>query len=455
MIGAMMLDTLAKELKAKLTGPNAGFDAVSTDTRNLRAGELFVALSGENFDGNEFVPEARRRGAAGAVVSRLSGEDLPQLLVADTGLALARIARMNRERSSARVLAITGSQGKTTVKEMLRAILSLEGECLATRANLNNTVGVPLTLLQLEARHRFAVIEMGANRAGEIAFSTAAAQPDIALVTNAAMAHTEGFGGLQGVVQAKGEIIEGLRPDGTLLLNAADPNVDQWRRRGAAFRLRQFSLREVSGQSEYHAVDIALNGSGQPAFALAGPHGRLDIRLQLLGEHNIANAVAAAAAAFEAGAGPDAVRRGLESVEPVPGRLCPVAGSGGLRIIDDSYNAGPGSFRAAIDLLAELPGPHMLVAGDMLELGDCAEAMHHEVGRYAASRGIERLWAAGDHCRQMTRGFGANGRHFPDRQELIGALPGSLEPDCVILVKGSRGSRMDEVVAALRNGGTG
>ena len=455
MIGAMMLDTLAKELKTELIGSNAGFDAVSTDTRRLRTGELFVALSGENFDGNEFVPEAQRRGAAGAVVSRVSGEDLPQLLVADTGLALARIARMNRERSSARVLAVTGSQGKTTVKEMLRAILSLEGECLATRANLNNTVGVPLTLLQLEARHRFAVIEMGANRDGEIAFSTAAAQPDIALITNAAMAHTEGFGGLQGVVRAKGEIIEGLRPDGTLLLNAADPNVDQWRRRGAAFRLRQFSLHEVPGQSDYHAADIALNGSGQPAFTLAGPHGRLDVQLQLLGEHNIANAVAAAAAAFEAGAGPDAVRRGLESAEPVPGRLCPLAGRGGLRIIDDSYNAGPGSFRAAIDLLAALPGPHMLLAGDMLELGDCAEAMHHEVGRYAASRGIERLWAAGDLCRQMTRGFGANGRHFPDRQELIGALPGSLEPDCVILVKGSRGSRMDEVVAALRNGGTG
>ena len=324
MIGAMMLDTLAKELKTELIGSNAGFDAVSTDTRRLRAGELFVALSGENFDGNEFVPEAQRRGAAGAVVSRVSGEDLPQLLVADTGLALARIARMNRERSSARVLAVTGSQGKTTVKEMLRAILSLEGECLATRANLNNTVGVPLTLLQLEARHRFAVIEMGANRAGEIAFSTAAAQPDIALITNAAMAHTEGFGGLQGVVRAKGEIIEGLRPDGTLLLNAADPNVDQWRRRGAAFRLRQFSLHEVPGESDYHAADIALNESGQPAFTLAGPHGRLDIQLQLLGEHNIANSVAAAAAAFEAGAGPDAVRRGLESAEPVSGRLCPL-----------------------------------------------------------------------------------------------------------------------------------
>ena len=454
MIGAMMLDALAAELNGELTGGNVGFEAVSTDTRQLRAGELFVALGGENFDGNAFVPEARRRGAAGAVVSRFCEEDLPQLLVADTGLALARIARLSRERSPARVLALTGSQGKTTVKEMLRAILALEGECLATRANLNNTVGVPLTLLRLEARHRYAVIEMGANRAGEIAFSVAAAQPDIALITNAAMAHTEGFGGLQGVVQAKGEIIEGLRPGGTLLLNAADPNVEQWRRRGAAFRLRQFSLREVSGQSDYHAADIALNGSGQAAFTLAGAAGPLRIELQLLGEHNVANAVAAAAAAFEAGAGPEAVRQGLESTQPVAGRLCPLPGSGGMRIIDDSYNAGPGSFRAAIDLLAALPGPRLLLAGDMLELGASAENMHHEIGLYAARRGIERLWAAGDLCRYMARGFGANGRHFPNRRELIAALPGSLEPDCVALVKGSRGARMDEVVAALRTGGT-
>ena len=455
MIGEVMLDVLAGELHGELIGRNAGFGAVSTDTRDLRPGELFVALRGENFDGNAFVPAACRRGAVGAVVSRLSPEDLPQLLVADTGLALAQVARINRERSSARVLAVTGSQGKTTVKEMLRAILCFEGECLATRANLNNTVGVPLTLLQLETRHRFAVIEMGANRAGEIACSTAAAQPDIALITNAAMAHTEGFGGVQGVVRAKGEIIEGLRRDGILLLNAADPNVDQWRRRGAAFRLRQFSLHEVPGQSDYYARDITLNGSGQPAFTLIGPQGRLEIRLQLLGEHNISNAVAAAAAAFEAGAGPEAVRLGLEAAVPAPGRLCPLGGRAGLRIIDDSYNAGPGSFRAAIDLLAALPGSRVLIAGDMLELGDGAEALHHEVGRYAARRGIEQLWAAGCLSRHTAAGFGANSRYFPDRKKLIGALGSVFEPACVILVKGSRGARMDEVVATLRDGGAG
>ena len=453
-----MLDALAAELDGELTGRNVSFDAVSTDTRSLRAGELFLALRGENFDGNEFLSEARRRGAAGAVVSRLAAVDLPQLRVADTGSALARIARVNRERSTAKVLAVTGSQGKTTVKEMLRAILSREGGCLATRANLNNTVGVPLTLLRLKAEDRFAVIEMGANRAGEIAFSAAAAWPDIALITNASMAHTEGFGGLPGVVRAKGEIIAGLRPDGLLLLNAADPNVDQWRRRGAAFRLRQFSLREVPGQSDYFAAGITLNDSGQPAFVLAGPHGQTRVRLQLLGEHNIANAVAAAAAAFEAGAGPDAVRQGLEATAPAPGRLFPALRRDGVRIIDDSYNAGPGSFRAAIELLAQLPGPAMLVAGDMLELGDRAEAMHHEVGRYAAGRGVKQLWAVGELCRHMIKGFGENGRHFATRRELIEALfetgPGALAPNRVILVKGSRGARMDEVAAALRERGT-
>ena len=453
MIGDMNLDALAAELNGELAGRSVSFSAVSTDTRSLREGELFLALTGENFDGNEFLPEAVRRGAAGAVVSRLSPEDLPQLRVADTGLALAQVARINRERSAAGVLAVTGSQGKTTVKEMLNAILSLEGSCLATRGNLNNTIGVPLTLLQLDAGHRFAVIEMGANRMGEIAFSVAAARPDIALITNAAMAHTEGFGDLRGVVRAKGEIIEGLKPDGVLLLNAADPNVEQWRRRGAEFCIRQFSLRKVPGQSDYYAADIRLNGKGQPAFELAGPQGRTRIRLQLLGEHNIVNAVAAAAAALEAGAGLEAVRQGLESTPPVPGRLCPVHGPGGARIIDDSYNAGPGSFRAAIDLLAALPGPHLLIAGDMLELGAQAQTMHHDVGHYAADRGITQLWATGELCRHMVKGFGENGRHFDARRTLIEKLCGELAPECAILVKGSRGARMDKVVEALQDEG--
>ena len=455
LIGEMMLGALAADLPGELRGRNVGFGAVSTDTRSLRAGELFLALAGENFDGNEFVPEALRRGAAGAVVSRFSDVDLPQLRVADTGLALARIAARNRERSRATVIAVTGSQGKTTVKEMLGAILAREGNCLATEANLNNTVGVPLTLLGLEAEHRFAVIEMGANQAGEIAFCTACARPDIALITNAAMAHTEGFGGLPGVVQAKGEIIDGLKPDGTLLLNAADPNVDPWRRRGAAHRVRHFSAHEAPGRADYFARDIELNSSGQPLFTLVAPEGETRIRLGLLGGHNVANAVAAAAAAFAAGAGLASVREGLEAVTPAPGRLCAIAGYGGLRLIDDSYNANPDSFRAAIDLLAALPAPRMLIAGDMFELGSGAEALHRAVGRHGADRGIESLWATGELCRHMVRGFGGGGRHFKQRRELIEALDGALQDQGVILVKGSRGARMDQVVAALRDGGQG
>ena len=457
LIGEMMLDALAADLQGELRGRNASFGAVSTDTRSLRAGELFLALAGENFDGNEFVPEALRRDAAGAVVSRFSDVDLPQLRVADTGLALARIAARNRERSRAKVIAVTGSQGKTTVKEMLGAILAREGNCLATQANLNNTVGVPLTLLGLEAEHRFAVIEMGANQAGEIAFCTACARPDIALITNAAMAHTEGFGGLPGVVQAKGEIIDGLKPDGTLLLNAADPNVDSWRRRGAAHRIRHFGLHQAPGQGQAHyfARDIELNSSGQPLFTLVAPEGETRIRLRLLGGHNVANAVAAAAAAFAAGAGLASVRAGLEAVTPAPGRLCAIAGRDGLRLIDDSYNANPDSFRAAIDLLAALPAPRMLIAGDMFELGPGAEALHRAVGRHGADCGIESLWATGELCRHMVHGFGGGGRHFNQRRELIEALDGALQNEGVILVKGSRGARMDEVVAALRDGGQG
>ena len=310
-----------------------------------------------------------------------------------------------------------------------------------------------MTLLELRERHQFAVIEMGANKAGEIAFSVAAAEPDLVLITNASLAHTEGFGGLDGVVQAKGEIIDGLRPGGTVLLNAADANVDVWRRRAAGARLRQFSLQEVPGQSDYFARDIALNAAGQPAFNLCGRQGRppLPLQLQLLGAHNIANAVAAAAAAFESGIDPEAVRRGLEAVAPVPGRLCSITGPAGVRIIDDSYNASPDSFRAAIDLLAALPGARVLVAGDMLELGESSADLHREVGRYAARRGIEQLWTTGEDCRHMVEGFGDNGRHFAGRAELGAALAAALAPDCVVLVKGSRGSRMEQVVAALRD----
>ncbi len=444
-----MLEALAAELGGELHGRNAGFSRVSTDTRSLLPGDLFLALTGDNFDGNDFVAEAGRRGAAGAVVSRCQPADLPQLRVADTGLALARIAGINRERSSARVIAVTGSQGKTTVKEMLRNILSREGGCLATHANWNNTVGVPLTLLRIAGEHRFAVIEMGANRAGEIAFCTAAARPDVALITNAAMAHTEGFGGLPGVVRAKGEIIEGLRPDGVLLLNAADPNLQAWRRRGAAHRIRQFSLREVAGDSDYFAAGIELNASGQPGFTLLGPGIRMRVQLRLLGEHNVANAVAAAAAALEAGAAVDTVGAGLEATAPASGRLCALTGPSGQRIIDDSYNASPDSFRAAIDLLAELPGPRMLVAGDMLELGPEAGRLHRQIGRHAAARGIDQLWAAGELCRHMVKGFGGEGRHFASRQALLETLRGAGEQDGVILVKGSRGARMEEIVAGL------
>jgi len=452
----MTLAALGAELDGELRGRDVGFRAVCTDTRSLRKGELFLALAGPNFDGNAFVPEAFRRGAAAAVVGRFSDADLPQLRVADTGLALARIAKANRGRSGATVLAVTGSQGKTTVKEMLGAILALEGPSLVTHANLNNTVGVPLTLLGLAAEHRFAVIEMGANRAGEIAFCAAAAAPDIALITGAAMAHIEGFGGLSGVVRAKGEIIDGLKPDGVLLLNAEDPNAGAWRERGAARRIREFSLREVAGKSAYFARQIELNSRGQPAFTLVTPGGETRIRLALLGEHNIANAVAAAAAAIEAGAGIASVRGGLESAAPAPGRLCALPGSGGLRLIDDSYNANPDSFRAAIDLLAALPGPRLLIAGDMLELGPGADAMHRDIGRHAARRGIEWLWATGDLCQHMIAGFGPDGRHFASRDRLAEALDGgAFAQDGVVLVKGSRGARMDEIAARLREGGDG
>ncbi|MCH8174270.1 MAG: UDP-N-acetylmuramoyl-tripeptide--D-alanyl-D-alanine ligase [Proteobacteria bacterium] len=446
----MTLSLLVEELGGELTGADLEFSCLSTDTRTLARGSLYLALAGNNFDGDEFVTDAAEKGACAAVVSRELESTIPTLRVVDTHVALGKISALNRKRSRAKVIALTGSQGKTTVKEMLGAILSAAGETLITQANLNNTIGVPLTLLDLEPGHDYAVIEMGANTAGEIGFSAGLTQPDIALITNASAAHIEGFGSLEGIVSAKGEIIDALGAQGLLILNADDAHVHDWIRRAGSRRTVLFSTDRGRENADYSCSDIARGAGGRVSFNLITPMGQRRIAIKLLGVHNVANSVAAAATAIEAGASLDQVESGLASLQPVLGRMHPMVGVNDSCLIDDSYNASPSSFRAAIDVLGSCSGLRFLIAGDMKEMGKASESAHSAVGEYAAKAGIDKLWAVGEQSEFTVKAFGAGGRHFSKMGELMTACQDIASSDVTFLVKGSRGAGMDAVVDVLR-----
>lgn len=453
LIAGIKLSQIAKVLDCEMKGEDLMLSGVSTDTRSLVKEDLYLALVGENFDGNDFVDEAEKKGACAAITSRKVDAGIPTLQVADTHLALKEIARLTRLRSAAKVVALTGSQGKTTVKEMLGAILGNSADCLTTQANFNNTIGVPLTLLRVEERHKYIVIEMGADCAGEIAFSVSATLPDVALITNASPAHIEGFGSLDGIVRAKGEIIEGLKKDGVLVLNGDDAHVDAWIARAGDKKKVLFSYNNASGAAAYYAADVEFQKDGSSHFNLISPAGKQAIKIDFLGKHNVVNAVAAAAVAVEAGVGLKDVAQGLAGLNPVKGRLSKFVGINGCMIIDDSYNANPGSFSAAIDVLAPISGRTILVAGDMKELGAETDSAHAFVGEYAAKAGITELWAVGEKCELMVAAFNAKGRHFSSKDELLQALISIADSEMTILIKGSRAAGMDEIVIALKSDG--
>jgi UDP-N-acetylmuramoyl-tripeptide--D-alanyl-D-alanine ligase len=448
----MTLSLVEKELGGDLRGADVEFSTVSTDTRTLQKNDLYLALSGENFDGNEFVSEAMEKGACAAICDQDIdvAAQYSVLKVADCQEAFGLIASLNRMRSSAKVVALTGSQGKTSVKEMIGSILEVSANTLITEANLNNTIGVPLTMLKISAEHERVVLEMGANSAGEIAFSVGYAKPDIALITNANAAHIEGFGSLQGIVEAKGEIIDGLSADGIIVLNADDKNCAQWIDRAGDRKTVLFSFENKSGNADYYASDVEVAESGAVSFNLATPQGRKTINMNLLGEHNVMNAVSAAAVAMEAGASLSDIETGLAELQAIKGRLSPVEGISGSRLIDDSYNASPDSFIAAIKVLRNCKGRTILLAGEMKELGLESEEAHRFVGRYAAESGIDDLWASGESCKAVTDAFGSKARLFQDQSELIKACKEVAFSDVTFLIKGSRGARMDLIVNEMR-----
>ena len=421
---------------------------ISTDSRSVKAGELFVALSGEKFDGHAFVTRAAERGATAALVSRVIAEaTLPQILVADTRHALGCLAQAWRQRFQIPVLALTGSNGKTTVKEMLRAILVAHlgnpDAVLATEGNLNNDIGVPQMMLRLNANHQTAIFELGMNHLNEIDHLTRLVEPDVALVIMAGTAHIGELGSREAIAQAKGEIFAGLKADGIAVINMHDRFGTYWKELAGGRRVIGFGVLAEDdvcatfGDELLSPLTIAYQGD------------QINVRLQVLGHHNQRNALAAAAGACALGVPLAAIKAGLESFEGVAGRLQTHRGHNSATIIDDTYNANPDSVKAAIAVLAKFPPPRILVLGDMGELGASAAAMHAEVGVVARDAGIDSFCATGELMHGAVRAFGKGGEHFQEIDLLVNAIKPRLTADTHVLVKGSRFMKMERVVAQL------
>ncbi len=426
------------------------FSGVSTDTRKIGRGDLFVALRGDNFDGHRFLAKARDSGAVGAIVD---GEDpsvdLPQIVVSNTVDALAQLAAGNRNESSASFVAITGSSGKTTVREMAASILMQMGPTLSTEGNLNNHIGVPLTLFRLEKGHQFAAIELGASGLGEIAHTVAITRPDVAILTNAGQAHLEGFGSYENIVQAKGEIIDGVGGSGLVVLNRDDPAFDVWWQRAGERRVTSVSGK-AGGPGEYYPSAVSVDIHGQSFIAHGPDDWQCSVQLALSGEHNITNALLAIAATRELGATDEAIRQGLQALTAVKGRLQMIELSAELVLIDDSYNANPSSMKAAIGVLAARPGTRVAVLGAMAELGGGSRALHREVGVCAREQGIERLLVVGPGCDGYIEGFGESTEVCASHEDAVDRLLAGPQLPMTILVKGSRSSAMDRVVEGMK-----
>jgi UDP-N-acetylmuramoyl-tripeptide--D-alanyl-D-alanine ligase len=448
----MSLREAAAATGARALGEDIRISAVSTDSRTLSRGSLFVALRGERFDGHRFLDAARQGGAAAAMVDEKSkstaeGVQLPLLVVDDTRLGLARLAAQWRARFDIPLIVVTGSNGKTTVKEMIAAILRAhfgEAQVLATEGNLNNDIGLPLTLLNLRNGHRAAVVELGMNHPGETASLAAIASPTVALVNNAQREHQEFMKGIAEVAREHAAVFDALRPDGVAVINADDEFADYWRGLLAGRRMRDFGVDCPAQVRGRHA--LAHFGS---RIELSAPEGEAEVELHASGRHNVLNACAAAASALAAGASLKAVARGLSAFRPVGGRMQRLAARSGARLIDDSYNANPDSVRAAIDVLATEPGTKFLLLGDMGEVGERGAAFHEEVGHYARERGVDCLYAVGDLSRAAAEAFGKGARHFTAVEEMIAAARDRIVSNTTALVKGSRFMRMERVVQAL------
>lgn len=446
------LSKLAEILPGQLYGSDNDIIDVTSDTRKLTPGCLFVALKGERFDAHDFAQDAVNGGAGALLVSHKLPIDVPQLVVDDTRLAFGQLAAWVRQQVPARVVALTGSSGKTSVKEMAAAILRQCGNTLYTAGNLNNDIGVPMTLLRLTPEYDYAVIELGANHQGEIAWTVGLTRPEAALVNNLAAAHLEGFGSLAGVAKAKGEIYAGLPANGIAILNADNNDWLNWQEVIGERKVWRFSPN--AADSDFTATNLHITTHGTE-FTLQTPTGEVDVIMPLPGRHNIANALAAAALAMAVGAPLEAIKTGLAELKAVPGRLYPIQLSDTQLLLDDSYNANVGSMTAAAQVLSEMPGFRVMVVGDMGELGKDAQECHREVGEAAKAAGIDCVISVGKLSETISKASEV-GEHFTDKKTAIVRLKALLAEHSMmtILVKGSRSAAMEEVVRALQEKGT-
>ena len=444
----MRLSEAALATRGQLIGADVEFCCVGTDSRAIKKGQLFVALKGENFDGHEYAAQSLEQGASAVLVSKASNVS-PAVVVEDTRLALGDLASHWRAKFDMPVVAITGSNGKTTVKEMLAAILKVatadDASVLATQGNLNNDIGLPMTMLNLGKQHRYAVLEMGMNHTGELSYLSNLAKPNVALVNNAGTAHIGELGSLEAIANAKGEIFEGLADGGTAIINADDVFANLWKNLASKHQQVTFGLKakaDVTAKYELHAASSDLE--------LIAPNGTVKFTLPAPGLHNVSNALAAASAALALNVSLENIATGLSNFAGVKGRLQTKQGFAGAKVIDDTYNANPMSMKAAIDVLKASAGQRIFVMGDMAELGADAASMHAEIGAYAKTAGIEKFYALGELTKNAVTAFGANAMHFGTVEALAESLKSIMNAETTVVVKGSRSMRMERVVDAIQ-----
>ena len=451
----MLLSDCAKTVRGKLVGEDVSFTSISIDTRAIKPSQLYIAIKGHNFDGNEFIDEAHKAGAIAAIIHNGVKTELAHIIVEDSRLALAELAgEWRRLLSMARkeplsIVGITGSNGKTTTKEMVAAILATNASVLYTQGNLNNDIGVPLTLLKLNEQHRYAVIEMGANHAGEIAYTSQYVNADVVIITNAGAAHLEGFINLEGVAKAKGEIIETLKVDGIAVINHDDDYFNYWKSVAGNKKILSFGLKNTADITAKSIKTTIRDNSFITTFTLVTSLGSIDINLQLAGQHNVLNALASAAACIALNINLQTIKQGLEKLSPVTGRLQPLVSRLGNIIIDDTYNANADSLQAGLDVLANISGKPWLVLGAFGELGPDSPKIHEEIAQQIKASGVIRLMAIGTDSKKTVQAFGGGGTFFETQQDLIDALKEELQGDETILIKGSRAQHMENVAAAL------
>ena len=449
---SMLLSDIAQSVSGQLVGQDRAIVSVSIDTRTLCVGELYIAIKGNNFDGHTFIDKAVEAGASAVLVEDDVKTNLPIIRVKDSHLALAELAGAWKTKSAVKTVGITGSNGKTTVKEMVASILSVGADVLFTQGNLNNDIGVPLTLLKIQDKHQYAVVEMGANHAGEIRYSSQIVKPDVTVITNVGPAHIEGFGSLERTALAKGEIISSLATEGIAVLNRNDPFFPLWVDLAGNKEIVTFGL---GIEANIRAKDIyseVKNNRFYTHFTLITEKGEMAIKLGLAGQHNVINALTAAAACIAIGIDCEQIRKGLEQATPVSGRLEPLISELGNLVIDDTYNANPSSLKVALDVLVQCKGESWVVLGAFAEMGANSEKIHKEIGELIKSMGVARLLAVGGDARLAVEGFGEGAEFFSTQKKLITALKKELIGNESLLIKGSRTQKMELVVAALVSG---